>query len=246
MKKDNVMFVVLGLVVGLVIGFMGANSINKTAPGQTATTTSTTAANTSGSGIPNLPADHPPLGTSSGNTAGGGGDVDQARAAQMPQIAAAIDKAKQNPNDYEAQMVAADLYYQIERFDDAAVLYEAASKIKPGEFEPMVKAGNAYFDAEKYEPAEKWYLKALEKDPKNINARTDLGLTFFLREPRNIERAIKEYKAALVIDPNHEITLQNLTLAYMENGDKQNLAMTMEKLKAINPNNPVILKSQGN
>lgn len=244
MKKDNIMFVVLGLIVGLVVGFVGANSINKTAPGQTVATASMPG-NASASGIPNLPADHPPLGTSSGNTAAGGGEVDQAKAAQMPQIAAAIEKAKQKPNDYDAQMVAADLYYQIERFDDAALFYEAANKIKPGEAEPMIKAGNAYFDAEKYEPAEKWYLKALEKDPKNINARTDLGLTFFLREPRNIERAIKEYKAALAIDPNHEITLQNLALAYTENGDKQNLALTMEKLKTVNPNNPVILKSQG-
>ncbi|MBK8302286.1 MAG: tetratricopeptide repeat protein [Chloracidobacterium sp.] len=245
MKKDNVMFVVLGLVVGLVVGFVGANSINKTAPGPSAPANQMTA-NTSASGIPNLPADHPPLGTSSGSTTGGGGDVDQAKAAQMPQIAAAIDKAKQNPKDYDAQMTAADLYYQIQKFEEAAVLYEAANKIKPGEVEPMVKAGNAYFDAEKYEPAEKWYLKALEKDPKNINARTDLGLTFFLREPRNIERAIKEYKAALALDPNHEITLQNLVLAYTENGDKENLAQTMEKLKSVNPNNPVILKSQGN
>ncbi len=246
MKKDNVMFVVLGLVVGLVVGFVGANSINKTSPGQVAAPASQMTANASASGIPNLPADHPPLGTSSGSPGGDGGSGDQTKAAQMPQIAAAIEKAKQKPNDYDAQMVAADLYYQIERFDDAAVFYEAANKIKPSEVEPMVKAGNAYFDGEKYEPAEKWYLKALEKDPKNINARTDLGLTFFLREPRNIERAIKEYKTALTIDPNHEITLQNLTLAYTENGDKENLARTMEKLKAVNPNNPVILKSQGN
>lgn len=245
MKKDNVMFVVLGLVVGLVVGFVGANSINKTSPGQAAPSNQMTA-NTSASGIPNLPADHPPLGTSSGGTTGDGGSVDQAKAAQMPQIAAAIDMAKQKPNDYDAQMTAADLYYQIQKFDEAAVLYEAANKIKPGEAEPMVKAGNAYFDAEKYEPAQKWYLKALENDPKNINARTDLGLTFFLREPRNIERAIKEYKMALAIDPNHEITLQNIALAYTENGDKQNLALTMEKLKAVNPNNPVILKSPGN
>lgn len=245
MKKDNIMFVVLGLVVGLVIGFMGANSINKTAPGQAAPA-SQMAANTSASGIPNLPADHPPLGTSSGSTTGDGSSVDQAKAAQMPQIAAAIDRAKQQPNDYDAQMTAADLYYQIERFDDAAVFYEAANKIKPGEVEPMVKAGNAYFDAEKYEAAEKWYVKALEKDPKNMNARTDLGLTFFLREPRNIERAVKEYKSALAINPDHEITLQNLALAYTENGDKENLARTMEKLKAVNPNNPVVLKSQGN
>lgn len=239
------MFVVLGLVVGLVVGFVGANSINKTSPGQTAAT-NPMPANTSSSGIPNLPADHPPLGTSSGNTAGSGGEVDQTKAAQMPQIAAAIDKAKQKPNDYDAQMTAADLYYQIQKFDEAAVLYEAANKIKPGEAEPMVKAGNAYFDAEKYESAEKWYMKALEKNPKNINARTDLGLTFFLREPRNIDRAIKEYKTALAIDPNHEITLQNLALAYTESGDKENLARTLEKLKTVNPNNPVILKSQGN
>jgi len=244
MKKDNVMFGVLGLVVGLAVGFVGANSMNKTSPGQAAPANQM-AANTSASGVPNLPADHPPLGTSSGNTSSGGGDVDQTKAAQMPQIAAAIDKAKQQPKDYDAQMTAADLYYQIERFDDAAVFYEAANKIKPGEVEPMVKAGNSYFDAEKYEAAEKWYVKALEKDPKNINARTDLGLTFFLREPRNIERAIKEYKAALAIEPDHEITLQNLALAYTESGDKENLARTMEKLKSVNPNNPVILKSQG-
>lgn len=238
------MFGVLGLVVGLAVGFVGANSMNKTSPGQAAPANQM-AANTSASGVPNLPADHPPLGTSSGNTSSGGGDVDQTKAAQMPQIAAAIDKAKQQPKDYDAQMTAADLYYQIERFDDAAVFYEAANKIKPGEVEPMVKAGNSYFDAEKYEAAEKWYVKALEKDPKNINARTDLGLTFFLREPRNIERAIKEYKAALAIEPDHEITLQNLALAYTESGDKENLARTMEKLKSVNPNNPVILKSQG-
>jgi len=243
MKKDNVMFVVLGLVVGLVVGFVGANSINKTAPGQAAPSSQMTA-NTSASGIPNLPADHPPLGTSSGSTTGSGGEVDQTKAAQMPQIAAAIEKAKQKPNDYDAQMTAADLYYQIQKFEEAAVLYEAANKIKPAEAEPMVKAGNAYFDAEKYEPAEKWYLKALEKDPKNINARTDLGLTFFLREPRNIERAIKEYKTALAIDPNHEITLQNLALAYTENGDKENLARKIKKPKSLKPNNPVISKTQ--
>ena len=53
----------------------------------------------------------------------------------------AIDKAKAQPQNYEAQMTAADLYYQIERFDDAAKFYEAAAKLKPGDAEPMIKAG---------------------------------------------------------------------------------------------------------
>ena len=108
----------------------------------------------------------------------------------------------------------------------------------------MIKVGNAYFDSEKYEQAEKWYTQALQKDPKNINVRTDLGLTFFLRTPRDIERAIKEYKTSLNIDPNHEITLQNLALAYSENGDKANLPSTIERLKKVNSNNPVIVKSE--
>jgi tetratricopeptide (TPR) repeat protein len=151
----------------------------------------------------------------------------------------AIDKAKQQPNDYDAQMTAADLYYQIQRFDDAATFYEAAAKLKPSEVEPLIKAGNANFDGEKYADAEKWYLLALAKKPNDINVRTDLGLTFFLREPRDIDRAIKEYKTSLALDPNHKITLQNLALAYKEKGDKTNFDATAEKLRAVDPNNPI-------
>ena len=241
MKKESLMFGILGLVVGLVIGFMGANSLNRSAAGQippvTATGTTASAGAPSG-GNPNLPADHPPIGTS--------GSGQPASGAALPQVTAALDKAKQQPQNYEAQMTAADLYYQIQSFDDAAKFYEAAAKLKPGEAEPMIKAGNAYFDGEKYEQAEKWYMQALAKNPKDINVRTDLGLTFFLRSPRDIDRAIKEYKTSLETDPNHEITLQNLALAYTENGDKESLVKTLERLKKVNPNNPVIKKAEAN
>ena len=236
MKKESIMLGVLGLIVGLVIGFMGANSLNRSAAGQIA---QTPAASTSApSSNPNLPADHPPIGTGSGDQPQSSGP--------LPQVTEAIDKAKQQPQNYEAQMTAADLYYQIPRYDDAAKFYEIAIKLKPGETEPLIKAGNAYFDGEKYEQAEKWYLAALQKNPNEINVRTDLGLTFFLRDPRDIERAIKEYKTSLAIDPNHEITLQNLALAYTENGDKDALVKTLERLKKVNPNNPVIKKAETN
>ena len=235
MKKESIMVGVLCLVVGLVIGFVGANSLNRSAA-QVSPAMPAPGSNAPASGNPALPADHPPLGTS------GGSDVPQG--GPRPEVMAAIDKAKSQPKDYEAQMTAADLYYQIQKFDDAAKYYEAANKLKPTEVEPMIKAGNAYFDAEKYEPAEKWYVAALAKDSTNINVRTDLGLTFFLRSPRDIDRAIKEYKTSLAVDPNHEITLQNLALAYTENGDKDALTQTLAKLKVVNPNNPVILKAE--
>ncbi len=236
MKKESIMVGVFCLVVGLVIGFVAANSLNRSAAQVSNAMPAPGSTTTSGSGNPTLPPDHPPLGTS------GGSDVPQG--GPRPEVMAAIDKAKAAPKDYEAQMTAADLYYQIQKFDDAAKYYEAANKLKPSEVEPMVKAGNAYFDGEKYEQAEKWYMLSLQKDPSNVNVRTDLGLTFFQRTPRDIDRAIKEYKASLAIEPSHEITLQNLAIAYSETGDKDALAQTIAKLKAVNPSNPVVTKAE--
>lgn len=226
------MSAVLGLVVGLVIGFVGANSINKSAYEKQAPTAQTTNQTSN----PALPLDHPPLGTTTG---------EQPQGAPRPVVMEAIEKARSEPRNYEAQMTAADLYYQIKRFDEAAKFYEIAAKLKPTEAEPLIKAGNAYFDAEKYEQAEKWYLLALEKEPQNFDVRTDLGLTFFLRSPRDITRAIMEYKISLAIKPNHEVTLQNIALAYSENDDNENLRITIEKLKKINPNNPAVTKTEG-
>jgi len=228
MKKDNVMFVVLGLLVGLVFGFALANSINKSAyekPEALSASVSNSNKN------PALPPNHPPLGNSIG---------EQRQTGSPPEVMAAIEKAKSDPKNFDAQMTAGDLYYQIGRFDEAATFYETAGKVKPGDLEPMVKAGNANFDAEKYERAAQWYLQALEKVPNNVDIRTDLGLTFFLRTPRDIDRAIKEYKTSLSIKPEHEVTLQNLTLAYDEKDDREGFVTTLEKLRKVNPSNPVV------
>lgn len=228
MQKDKVLFGVGGLLMGAIIGFMLANSLNRygvqyqPAAGQTASTNSNMV----------LPPDHPPIGA--GTDAKNSGD------GAVPEVAAAIEKARRNPQDYEAQMTAADLYYQIQRFPDAAKFYEAANKIHPEDPEPIIKLGNALFDAEKYGEAEKWYVKALRIRPRDANVRTDLGLTYFLREPRDLDRAIKEYQGSLAIDPNHEMTLQNLAVAYREKGDKENEAKTIEKLRTVNPDNPVV------
>jgi tetratricopeptide (TPR) repeat protein len=234
MKLDNLLFVIIGLLVGSIVGFIGANSINRAALSQSAAPSSIPA---NASSNPALPPDHPPIGTS--------GDGKQPAGAAMPEVTAAIERAKSHPDDFESQMTAADLYYQIQRFDDSAKLYEAAVKLKPSDPEPMIKAGNAYFDAEKFEQAEKWYSQVLAKDPKNVDVRTDLGLSFFLREPRDVDRAIKEYKTSLGMNPEHEVTLQNLALAYNEKGDKENFQATLEKLKKVDPKNPVVTKTEG-
>lgn len=221
------MFAVIGLLVGLIIGFLGANQINRRAAEQAPSPASN-------SSVPaqNLPPDHPPVGSANSSSQPQGG--------ALPEVTAAIETARQQPQNYEAQMTAADLYYQIQRFDDARKLYEAANKLKPGETEPLVKLGNVNFDLDKFEEAEKWYEAALKKDPNQVSVRTDYGLTFYLRTPPDVDRAIREYQTSLGIDPNHEITLQNLVVAYGKKGDTENARKTIARLAKVNPDNPAV------
>lgn len=230
MKRYNLLAGALGVMAGVVIGFLFANNINRSAGNAAALALN--GASGAAAWQDGLPPGHPPLGTSTG--AGNSGTP-------LPPVSEAIDRARVEPNNYEAQMTAADLYYQIQRFDNAARLYEAAAKLRPDEGEPLMKCGNAYFDAEDYQQAERWYLLALQKQPKNLTVRTDLGLTFFLRDPPDIKRAIREYNASLEIDPKHELSLQNLVMAYRENGETDKERSTLERLRKVNPNNPAIV-----
>ncbi len=93
---------------------------------------------------------------------------------------------------------------------------------------------------DKLDIAHKWYEQALAKKSDDVNVRTDLGLTYFLREPKDIDRAIQEYQTALKINPNHEGTLQNLAVAFSEKKDAENLKKVIETLEKINPTNQIV------
>jgi tetratricopeptide (TPR) repeat protein len=158
----------------------------------------------------------------------------------QPEVQEAIAKAKQSPDDFAAQSKAAEMYYQIERFDDAITYLKAANKLKPDDRETIVHLGDANFDGDHFEEAEKWYTQALAKKADDVSVRTDLGLTFFYRNPPNYDRAIQEYNRSLEIDPNHLKTLQNLTVAYIKKGDSAKASATLAKLENIDPSNKTI------
>lgn len=253
MKKDSVMFGVIGLLLGLIIGFIGTNWMNRSAMGSAPVPLAGGTDLTVASSNQALPPNHPPIGSNGGGNAAGGSAPLVDCKNLPPGLAGGKQKAEQSPQDYEAQMTGADLLYQGQCFDDAAKFYEAAAKLKPDQKEPIVKLGDCYFDAAetasenndqatantKFPIAEKWYTQALAKDPKDINVRTDLGLTFFLREPKQTDKAIEYYKASLAIDPKHEVTLQNLAIAYKDKNDTTNYQKTLDQLKAVNPKNPI-------
>ncbi len=224
MNKENILFGIVGILAGLIIGFMFANSVNQ----KGAMPVSAEIRSNS-----NIPPGHPDIGSTGGTGQPGG---------MQPEVQAAIEKAKQAPDDFDAQMKAAEMYYQIQRLDEAIGLLKRANELKPEDREVIVLLGNANFDADRYEEAEKWYALALATKADDPDVRTDLGLTFVFREPPNYDRAIQEFSRSLDTDPNHIQTLQNLTVAYTKKGDAAKAAATLSKLESLDPKNSAIAK----
>ena len=160
----------------------------------------------------------------------------------MPETQAVIEKARQSPSDFQAQLDAADLYYQIQRFDGAIEFLKKANELQPDNYDVIVQLGNANFDADNYQVAEKWYETALEKKPGEANVRTDYGLTFMFREKPDYDRAIAEFNKVLATDPKHEQALQNLTVAYTKKGDAVRAKASLDKLAEAAPSNSTIKK----
>lgn len=223
MTKENILFGIIGLLGGLIVGFIFANTVNQrgyaTRPAQTA------GASASGS---NLPADHPSLPSNA--------VADQSK--MPPEIQATLQKAKNEPNNFDAQMEAAQLYYQIQRYPEALNYLQRANQIRPDNYDAVVALGNTNFDANNYEAAEKWYNAALAKKPTDVSVRTDLGLTFLFRTPPDYDRAIKEFRRSLELDPKHEQTLQNITVALTKKGSYDEAQQSLKRLEEVNPQNP--------
>lgn len=209
----------IGLLGGMIIGFLFANTVNQKG-----------AAPITGAILQNanMPAGHPEV-------PGTGGGM-------QPEVQAAINQAKKEPDNFDAQLKAAEFYYQIQRFDGSIEFLKRANQLKPDNREVIVHLGNAYFDTGKYEEAEKWYTTALAKKADDVDVRTDLGLTFIFRDKPNYDRAIQEFQRSLALDPNHPQTLQNLTVAYTKKGDAARANETLAKLEGLDPANESIQK----
>ena len=215
MNRENILFSLVGIGFGLFFGFGFASWANMRAGA-----TLTGDGRATQSALPsNAVADQQRLET----------------AAQ-----AAVKAARENPSDYEAQMQAARASFQTERLDDVLEFLLRANTLKPDELEPVVALGNVNYDTGNYQAAEKWYTAALAKTPDDINVRTDLGLTFLLRNPPDTERALAEFRRSLQLNPNHEPTLQNMVVALTRKGDKTEARATLAKLESLNPANPAL------
>jgi tetratricopeptide (TPR) repeat protein len=181
MSRDNLLFAIIGILLGFIVGFMFASSMSqKQASPQMAAASQ------------GLPADHPPI------AGQGGSDPQAARAEVMAQI----EKARNEPNNFDAQFNAAKLYYRIERFDQAIELLLKANALKPTDYDTVVFLGVANLDAGHYETAEKWYRAAMKMKSDDTMVLAGLAdATLKKGDAKAAEEAIAKLEK---VDPNAE------------------------------------------
>lgn len=102
---------------------------------------------------------------------------------------------------------------------------------------PRLKLANYLYDLQQWQRAVEWYQRALELDPKNVDARTDLGTAYFrLGRPQD---ALREYRKSLEIDPTHQPTMFNAIVVNLDGVHNVAAAQqAWERLHKLNPSYP--------
>jgi tetratricopeptide (TPR) repeat protein len=209
MSRENILFGVVGLLLGYVIAFHLVVHINQT----------------QAAGAPEAAA-------ASGEVAGGDSRGPAQLRAAADEAGRAADDA---PKDFDAQVKAADAFAQASGYDRAADYLKRANSLKPDEYAPLVKLGMVYSAASRFDEAERWYKAALDKRPDDLDARSELALAYFMRTPPATDLAIRELRRNLQSDPAHLPSLHNLTLLLLETKSYEEAEATLARLEKAKP-----------
>ena len=113
--------------------------------------------------------------------------------------------------------------------------YEQRAGQNPNDAQIPLRLANYLYDKHYFNLAIQWYQRCLRLDPKNINARTDLGTSYFYTgQP---QQAVTEYKKVLAINPHHQATLFNMIVVNLEGTHNLHAAnQYWMELDKLNPN----------
>jgi tetratricopeptide (TPR) repeat protein len=240
-----VLIVLAGTVLGFVVGFALANNINR----QEQDKLRAQLAQQGGGAATKPPGanDRP----QQGKPQNASGDDDSMPTLTPEQLKNAVAKADESPSDAELQRkVGQALYIYAWQAGNASILPDVARILRrahdldPKNFETALMAGDAHFliarsggDPKPLIDARRLYESALESKPDDVEARTKYGMTYFYDKPPDAQRAIREYRRALQVDPHNAIPLQNIADALIETGNLDEAEKRLNELQQVNANN---------
>ena len=217
MTRENILFTLVGLLLGYVIAFHLVVYVKQSQP-------LPQGADAASADV-EMPAEQSSLPTSEVK--------DSQSLSSAAQLAAKT--AREDPKNFEAQFKAGEASLEAGDGEGAIDFFTRANRLRPSDYNTLVRLGNANFEAERLDVAERWYKEALEKKPDDVGVRSDLGLTYFKRKPPQADKAVAELRRALEYDPGNVLVLHNLTLMLMQTRDYDGAEATLAKLEKLDP-----------
>ena len=104
----------------------------------------------------------------------------------------------------------------------------------PNELQEVVVAARKNVEQGKYRTAEKQYQTVLAKDPKNLDALSNLGVVYF--RTGKIRSAESTLKKALAIAPNDDFVLTTLGIVHYRQSKFDDALKELRKAIELNPN----------
>lgn len=155
MNKDNLLFVIVGILIGFVSGYLLFEAMALRQPARLGAGQVAPGANPGamGQGAPG----GAPAGDPSAAAAGGG--------PAMAQIEELKNRVAQNPNDAEAVLQLAGMNFQIQNWPRAAELFEQYLKLRPGDPNAMTDLGTSYLQAGQIEKSLTVFQQVRQQNP---------------------------------------------------------------------------------
>jgi predicted Zn-dependent protease len=165
-----------------------------------------------------------------------------------------IAEADQNPANFDFQKnLGLALYKYASMKQDTELLKESvriltrADGLGKDDSEVAIGLGNACFDLgyfgknnEELIKSREYYNRVLAEQPNDAEVRTDLGLTYFLIDPPDDEKAVAEFQRSLKSDPKHEKTLDFIIQALIRLNRVRDAENYLSQLRAVDPSSESI------
>ena len=220
MNNSKYLVGLAGLALGFIVSFLWVSSYNRS----------------------NAPVAQPSSGAMPGGMAAAGNSGDQQ--AVMAQVQQVISKAKNNPQDFQAQVDAAGVYFQSGKEAETVEYLKKAYALKPDEFKTNQQLLGAlpliatyYADQKQYDEADTWFRRSLEVEPNNTVIHIEMASSLIQRQPPQPDRAIQELQTALKANAKDAHALGHLVEAYAVKRDVAGAEEALNRLRDADPSN---------
>jgi len=130
------------------------------------------------------------------------------------------------------------------QYQEAAVQYEAASRISPNEFAAHYNLGVIYSRSGEFALAAQEYRKALDIEPSSSDAMAGMGWALF--KVGKADDAIEQLKAASAVKPDEVEIYNKLAIVYTSQKNEQGAEEAWIQVLRLQPSNTTAMISLAN